>query len=366
VQVQAIVVAASVLAVAGPVAAEVTRTVKVELQGDPGRPFGVENLAGTMTVRASDGNAVVAVATVHAESQALADTVRFEQVVGETGVPTLRVRYPMDQHRTFRYREGRDGGGGSGWLASLFDGWANGVKYDGHRVQVSSRHGALLYADVEVQVPRRDIDGRFRQVVGSLGARDVQGRARFDTGSGNLTIDRARGEIKADTGSGNVKASGVEGRFDCDTGSGNCEITGFKGELLECDTGSGEVTIRDAAARQISADTGSGTIDMEADVEEVKADTGSGDVRLQNRGRRLSRVIVDTGSGSVRLRLGPEASFEVLADTGSGDVVSRYEDAQPIVRRKEVVGYRRGTAQARISVDTGSGDVVVEPGLPGR
>ena len=73
-------------------------------------------------------------------------------------------------------------------------------------------------------------------------------------------------------------------------------------------------------------------------------------------------MTVDTGSGSVRLGLGADASFEVLAETGSGDVVSRYEDAQAIVRRREVVGYRRGTAQARISVDTGSGDIVVEPG----
>lgn len=362
-RVQALVMAGCVLTAAGPLRAEVVRTVTVELKGDPAHAFGVENLAGAMTVRAGDGNTVVAVATVHAESQALADSIRFEQVVGENGAPTLRVRYPLDQHRTIRYREGSHGSGG-GWFSWL-DGGSSGVKYDGYRVRVSSGQGVWLYADVEVRVPRRDIDGLFKQVVGPLNAQDVQGRARFDTGSGNVTVDRARGDIKADTGSGNVRASALQGRFDCNTGSGDCEVTGFQGELLECDTGSGEVTVRDATARQITADTGSGNIDLTTDSEDVKADTGSGDVRLQSRGQRLARVNVDTGSGNIRLGLGPEASFEVLAETGSGEVVSRYQDAQPILRRKEVVGYRRGSAQTRIAVDTGSGNVILEPG-PGQ
>jgi len=36
--------------------------------------------------------------------------------------------------------------------------------------------------------------------------------------------------------------------------------------------------------------------------------------------------------------------------------------SSPIVRKREVVGYRRGSAQTRISVDTGSGDLILEPG----
>jgi putative adhesin len=70
----------------------------------------------------------------------------------------------------------------------------------------------------------------------------------------------------------------------------------------------------------------------------------------------------DTGSGDVRLRLGPDASFEVIAEMGSGDIVSRYPDAEPIVRKREVIGYRRGAARTRISVDTGSGNLILEPG----
>ena len=39
-----------------------------------------------------------------------------------------------------------------------------------------------------------------------------------------------------------------------------------------------------------------------------------------------------------------------------------FKDAQPIVRHKEVIGYRRGDARTKIDVDTGSGDLTIEPG----
>jgi len=127
--------------------------------------------------------------------------------------------------------------------------------------------------------------------------------------------------------------------------------------------GSGEVEVRGASAGRIELDTGSGDVrivDTEAD--EIEADTGSGSLEVEADGKRLTRLKADTGSGDVRLRLGPDASFEALADMGSGDIISRYPDAQPILRKREVIGYRRGSAQAHISVDTGSGDLILEPG----
>ena len=73
-------------------------------------------------------------------------------------------------------------------------------------------------------------------------------------------------------------------------------------------------------------------------------------------------IDADTGSGSVELEAGGARLRRVRADTGSGDIVSRYPDAEPILRKREVVGYRRGSAQTRISVDSGSGDLILEPG----
>jgi hypothetical protein len=350
----------ALMAATPEVLAETTRTVRVELSADALSRFAVENLAGAMRVAPASGKSVVAVATIHAESDELANAVIFEQVPGKAGVPTLRVRYPLDRVDVIRY-PGR--GKSSGLLESMFGGNNTSTDYDGHRVKLSDTHGVVLYADVEVQVPRHLDDAVFRNLVGSLDGKDLEGTIKFDTSSGDITIASVKGAIKTDTGSGDVKATDGSGSLSCDTGSGDCEVTGFSGETIHCNVGSGDVTIRKASTRLVDVDTGSGDVHLiDGDVEEFRADTGSGDVRLENEGTRLARVKADTGSGDVVLRLGSDASFEALADQGSGDIVMGYKDAQAIVRHKEVVGYRRGDARTKIDVDTGSGDLAIEPG----
>jgi Toastrack DUF4097 len=332
---------------------ETTRTLRVELK-NPSAAFAVENLAGRMRITAGSGDAVVAVATLHAESDDWAAAVRFEEVSGEHGVPTLRVRYPLDRETHYRYPGSKE----------RFSGHSE-TRYEGRRVRVSGNSGILLYADVDVQVPRRGVEAKFRNAFGPMEAAGLEGTLAFDTGSGRLDLEDLRGDILADTGSGDVKAALLEGSFRCDTGSGECDITGFRGDRLSLDSGSGDVRVKDVHAKRLAADTGSGTVKVAAaEVEELTLDTGSGDVEVEAAGATLARVKADTGSGTVKLRLGPEATFEARASLGSGDIVNRYPDAQPILRKREVVGYRRGDARIRIDVDTGSGDLVLEPGPP--
>src|SRR5882724_2955469 len=87
---------------------------------------------------------------------------------------------------------------------------------------VSSTSGTLLYADVEVQLPGRDLEATFRNLVGKLEGTGVQGKLLFDASSGDIVLDGVRGAIRADTGSGDVKATGAGGSLTCDTGSGDC------------------------------------------------------------------------------------------------------------------------------------------------
>src|SRR5262245_6776432 len=119
-----------------PAAAEVQRTLEARLAGpDLGR-FGVENLAGAMRVTGGSGDSVEVVATVHAETQELADSLLIEQVVGEDHRPTLRVRYPLDKYTLFRYPHGGDDAGGA-WIFGLFgNGSGSETRYDGRRVRV--------------------------------------------------------------------------------------------------------------------------------------------------------------------------------------------------------------------------------------
>jgi len=113
---------------------------------------------------------------------------------------------------------------------------------------------------------------------------------------------------------------------------------------------------------RLSADTGSGDVRASGvDLEEFRGDTGSGDIELANPGRRLRAVWADTGSGDVLLRLPPDASFQLRADVGSGHIACRFPDAQPVHRRRELIGYDRANGDTRIRVSIGSGTVEVEP-----
>jgi hypothetical protein len=313
-----------------------------------------------MRVTPGSGDGVVAVATVHSESDALASSIRFERVTGEHGRPVLRVRYPLDRYTEYRYPQGSSEGG---LLMGLFPSGHTDTKYEGQRVSISGKKGVLLYADVEVQVPGSKIAATFRNGAGPMEARDVEGDLRFETGYGPVRLSKTAGDVVADTGAGDVESTDSRGAFKCDTGSGECAVTGFSGDRLVCDTGSGKVRVSSTSARSIEVDSGSGNVVLEdTDAEELKLDTGSGNVDVQSPGRRLAHIKADTGSGNVKLRLASDAGFEAHADIGSGDIVNRYTDAQAIVKRKEVVGYRRGDGRIRIDVDTGSGDLVLEPG----
>jgi hypothetical protein len=350
------------LILATPVfASEATRTLRLEISPASG-PFVVENLAGSMRIVSGSGTKVVAIATLHAESEALADKMQFKQVTGEKGLPTLRVEYPLGSHETLRYRQSSDSDHHHGFLDGLFNGSSTTAKYAGRSVKVSGKEGTSMHADLEIQLPSKTLEATFRNLVGSIRGEAVQGKLVFDSASGDITLDRIRGEIKADTGSGDVKASDLEGSFRCDTGSGNCDLTEFKGDDVKCDVGSGNILLKSISAKLLSADTGSGDVRAEdADVESFDADTGSGDVTLETSGSRLVSIKADTGSGDVILRLSPQASFEALADQGSGDLRMAYKDAEPIIKGREVVGYRRGDSKIRISVNTGSGDLEIEP-----
>ena len=75
---------------------------------------------------------------MHAETGDLADQIRIEQVTGPKGLPTLRVRYPVGNHQTYRYPHinGKESSAISSWFSG-----GNQIDYDGQRVKVSGMSG---------------------------------------------------------------------------------------------------------------------------------------------------------------------------------------------------------------------------------
>jgi hypothetical protein len=337
---------------------DVVRTVQAELSGQDLANFSVENLAGTMRITSGSGAAVTVVATIHAESQALADAVRLERVQAEGGASGLRVRYPYGEVSSFRYRapgEGESWGFGN-WESS------SSYNYDGHRVRVGQGHGTRLWADLEVRVPQGTLNAAFRSRAGLIEAEGLRGQLRFDVSSADLRLTDLEGQLTLNGSSGDIRARDIKGTWKSDFSSGDCQIDGFDGDSFTLHTTSGDAVLRSVKARRAEFETTSGDVRLvDADLEELASEATSGDLAFENEGARLKDVRIRTSSGDVTLRLPSGAAFDLEADQSSGDMEVRFSDGTSTRNDDRVVGYRRGNGGAHIQVRTSSGDLTVSP-----
>ena len=312
----------------------------------------IANIAGTIEVVPGRGNSIRVVAEVHAEGSSDSET--RELIEGMQWVKGPRghwgLSYPTDDYRAFAYPERW----GSGYTSS---------KYFGEKIRVyrSSKRGVpILYADLKVEMPAGSdltVDG----IVGPMTTHGrLQGHLTLDTGSGRVEVESFDGELVVDTGSGDVEIADAYGTVSVDTGSGSVEISQLELSDLHVDTGSGDVWFANGHADRVLVDTGSGNVTGEGvRVVDFEADTGSGDVTLSGDLANARRLSFDTGSGDVRIEGGRSFEFDLDADLGSGRVVVDYSDAKLRYDGREVVGARRGSGGTRVSVDTGSGDCIL-------
>ena len=339
-------------------ASEAVKTIRAELSGADASSFQIENLAGTMWISQGTGDVVTVVATVHAESQSLADAVRVERVEGSGGMATLRVRYPYDRVSTFRYQAPGQGGD---WSLFDFGSWTS-TDYDGHRIRVSHNRGTTLYADLEVKVPKGRQLASFRNLVGRVEADGLHGNLHFSVDSADLRLHRLDGDIVLEGSSGDIKASDIRGSWKSEFSSGDCRLDGFDGDLFSFQAQSGDLVARDVKARRVRTETSSGDVSISfADIEEFAAEASSGDVGLRLDGSRLKSIDVTTSSGDVSLRLPSDEAFDARADLSSGDVNMGFEDVTEIRHGRRALDYQRGTGGASIHVKTSSGDLTISP-----
>jgi hypothetical protein len=354
------VLAVLVLAVlALPAVAEQTRTVTRSFTADGSHGVRLGNLAGAVKLVAGSGDAVEVVATVHAEGDSEAETGRLlaaMQWVRDPDKGGWALAYPVDDYHRFRYPSPH-----GTWFGSS----NTTTKYLGERVTVSNQGGVLLYADLEITYPAR-IPLKVRQVMGDVRGGDLYGTLSVDTGSSDVRLDSFNGALSVDTGSGDITVGSFRGsKVVFDTGSGDIDLSHVDAETLSADTGSGDVTVRDGRVGDFDADTGSGDVKVDGvAVRTARLDTGSGDVLLRGSLAEATRIVADTGSGDVEIYGDRAATFYVTADQGSGDLSVGYEDAELEYdgrHHRKVIAARRGNAQTRIEIDTGSGDAVVSP-----
>jgi hypothetical protein len=336
----------------------VAQTSRHVLKGDS---VAVYNLVGELRVEAGSGSDVVVEV-----QRGGADAAKLEIASGPLrGRATLRIIYPDDVivmpewgrgwNTTLRVRDdGTFGDDGDRGGAGRHRGWMG----DGHEVRITgrSRNGLEAYADLRVTVPAGKTIGLYLGV-GKAFLTNVDGAIRVSVASADVAADRTRGSLRVGTGSGNVDLRTASGDVKLETGSGDITVSGMQGTRLELSTGSGNVTLTDGKAGDLHVETGSGDIEATSSSgDDLSFNTGSGNVNVALVAT-FNSLHIETGSGDVTLRVPPTLGAQVDLDTGSGDIDLGGLTLQ--VRRIEhdhITG-TLGDGRARLSVETGSGNV---------
>jgi len=358
---------------------EVEQALKAEIAVPPGGSFEIRNMAGRIRVLPVDREEIEVVATVHATSPEMAARIRLEQSEGEDGARILTVKYPLDEYANYLY-PGEDLEQAE-WLKLLGAGTSMGTTYDGERVKVSTTSGLLLYADLEIRLPVREIRGKITNLVGDVIGENLEGDLTFETASGAVRIDGARGRIEATASYGDLRISGVAGSFKGKTSRGNIGLEDFRGDEIDCASSYGDIEVRGLEAEQVTANTSAGSIRIDGKKARViRAKTSRGDIsasadlievfdvgnaagriQLSTPGRHLSLVDAGTSIGDVELALGKDAGFDLRMDMPEDRVRIAYDGVEKVVEQDRLVGYRRGDGKTKIKLDIRNGVLLLHP-----
>ncbi len=317
--------------------------------------------SGTATLHRASGRGLTIRASAEGED---ADELRFF-ADREGDAARFRVDFP-DVDRI----AGPQNGGGTTTLRLRDDGtfggqeggrsfW-RGNRGRGDEVEIGGTRGLQAWAALDIGVPE-GVELVVHLAVGRVRVANVSGTVTIDTWAASAEAEDIAGTWLFDTGSGDVHVRGATGTLRIDTGSGAGTVDGMRGDLLDIDTGSGAVDATDVAVGRFRFDTGSGGVRARnLSAPRGVADTGSGSVFLgYTEGAVVEDLLVDTGSGSVQLVLPRQVNARLSIDTGSGDVTVNREGAIFERRSDDGTILRFGEGTSRIRIDTGSGGVTI-------
>jgi hypothetical protein len=324
------------------------------LKGDS---VAIYNLVGELRVEPGSGGDVVVQVTRGGEDSAKLDI----QTGPLRGRETLRVLYPDDvivvpewgrgSNTTMHVRD-------DGTFGDTGDHHHHGWYGEGREVRITGRDedGLDAHADLRVSVPAGKGVALYLGV-GKAFVSNVDGAIRVSVASADVAADRTRGSLRVETGSGNVDVRTASGDVNLETGSGDITLAAMAGSRLKLETGSGNVTLSDAKSPDFQVETGSGDIEATgASGDDVSFETGSGDVRVALV-TTFQSLHIQTGSGEVTLKVPANLGAEVDLDTGSGDIdLGGLAVQVRRIQHDHVVG-TIGDGKARLTVETGSGDV---------
>lgn len=188
---------------------------------------------------------------------------------------------------------------------------------------------------------------RASSVSGNLAVRGTAGEVSVNTVSGDVEVRDASDRVEMHTVSGDVRASRLRGRIRANSVSGDITLDDINGEL-NAKSVSGELRVR-GTLTGLEFESVSGDFDFAGDFKgdgSYSAATHSGDVRLTLPSNIGATLELQTFSGEVR------PGFPITLQPGE----------QPLNRRNRRMRFAVNGGGPRISLETFSGDIIIERG----
>ena len=348
----------------------IERTLQYEAPLKAGQSIQIENLIGSLTVRADETNGKVlveALVVTEADSKTAAKALNqsIELVEDEhDGVPVIRVGYPVDRHSAFRLpRSERDG---------LVDKWVNPIVrkstvaavYDGQTVVVGQSKGAAVVAvHVKVTLPL-EVNASLKQIAGNLHVVGVRGDFSLEAVEGHIVAEQIYGSMRVRTGGGEVivrKFGGEE--FRLQTASGSVTLMEVKADTATLRTGSGKIEATGIITASLEVDSGAGGVHLVGvDAVKMTVASESGEVDIETLLTRTREASIRLTTGNVTLRINRTTPFELRALAESGSVKHRDVSAEIIDEEKNSLHLKRGKdGGAALEINTGKGTVMIRP-----
>ena len=175
--------------------------------------------------------------------------------------------------------------------------------------------------------------------------------------SADFETEALRSEkIEISSASGDVSlTSAATGKLEISSASGKINLIQKENcPKIKLNTASGSIRADVLQAGDLSVNTASGKVEIRGtSFGDVSVDSASGDVQISVI-ETLSECNIDTASGEVTLFLPEKMGFTAEIETGSG----RFESALALRRKGKT--YIAGDGEAKIEIDTASGDIFVK------
>ena len=244
----------------------------------------------------------------------------------------------------------------------IVKGWSRGeIRIEGTLGEGSERlavEGDEDRLEIEVVIPRRarNVEASHLEIHLPEGC-----SVRVGTVSADIDVSGLTGEVSMHTVSGDILAVGSPRETNADTVSGDA-ILKVDSELVNVNSVSGDIVL-EGMRGAVTVSTVSGDIGLrDAEPKRLSFSSVSADLDFDGAIRGDGRYRFESQSGNIKLVLGSEPDADFWVTSFSGDIDSDFGGK---VRRTskyapgKELKFRTGSGDARVEIETFSGDVVI-------